>query len=179
MERKKDTSGAHEEENVAQLTQELYRELRAIAARHLGSERSNHTLQPTALVHEAYVLLSQQDSLKWNDRKHFLRIASRQIRRILVDHARTRGADKRGGNRRQVTLATNLAAPDETVDLLELDDALNQLDRFSPHGRELVELKFFGGLTEPEIASVLGISERTLRRRWLFARSWLYRELGG
>jgi len=166
-----------EDENVERLTEELYRELRAIAAQQLRFERAGHTLQPTALVHEAYVRLSQQSSLRWNDRTHFLRIASRQIRKILVNHARDRGRYKRGGGLQHVTLVTNLAGVEEPVDLLELDDALDRLDGFASEGRQIVEMKVFGGFTEPEIAAALGISERTLRRRWLFARSWLHREL--
>ena len=166
-------------EPVDRLTESLYRELREIAARQLRSERPDHTLQPTALVHEAYLRLSLQDGVQWQDRTHFLSIASRQIRQILVDHARARNRVKRGGDQTRITLQTDVAAVAEPVDLLELEDALQRLDEFGDTHGQIVELKFFGGLTEPEISSVLGISERTVRRRWLFARSWLYRQLVG
>jgi RNA polymerase sigma factor (TIGR02999 family) len=155
----------------------LYDELRAVAARHLRMERSDHTLQPTALVHEAYLRLSKQDDLRWENRLHFLNIAAAQIRRILVDHARSRGRQKRGGDRVRVTLSEDIAAPDAEFDVIELDEALNRLDASSPEDRQIVELKFFGGLTEREIAAVLEISERTVRRRWLFARTWLFSEM--
>lgn len=156
----------------------LYDELRSIAAVQLRQERLDHTLQPTALVHEAYLRLVKQQGLHWQNRLHFFHIASAQIRRVLVDHARARGRDKRGGGLVRVTLSDELAGPDRDVLLTELDDALHRLERHSTEDRQIVELKFFGGLTEPEIAEVLGMSERTVRRRWLFARTWLFRELG-
>lgn len=163
--------------SVDELSVEVYEELRAIAARQLGNERSDHTLQPTAVVHEAYLKLGRQKNLRFENRLHFLRIASYQIRQILVDHARSRGRLKRGGGRQRVTLVTDLADPEKPVDLIELDDALNALNDFSAEARQIVELKFFGGLSEPEIAQVLGMSERTVRRRWVFARTWLYRQM--
>ncbi|MCB1181925.1 sigma-70 family RNA polymerase sigma factor [bacterium] len=164
-------------EQVAATVAELYDSLRALAAGYLRRERPDHTLQPTALVHEAYMKLSQQDGLRWNDRLHFFHIASAQIRRILVDHARTRGRHKRGGQFVRVTFDENLVGDDGGFDLVDLDHVLDRLDRESATDRQIVELKFFGGLTEPEIGEVLGISERTVRRRWLFARTWLLREL--
>ena len=160
-----------------ELSAEVYQELRAIAARQLGRERSHHTLQPTALVHEAYLKLGRQTNLRYENRLHFLRIASYQIRQILVDYARSRGRHKRGGGRQRVTLVTDLADPGTPVDLIELDDALNSLNEFSSEARQIVELKFFAGLSEPEIAETLGMSERTVRRRWVFARAWLFREM--
>lgn len=162
---------------VAALSAEVYQELRAIAARQFRREREGHTLQPTALVHEAYVRLGKQQNLAIHSRTHFLSIAARQMRQILVDHARFRGRHKRGGDQQRVTLVTNLVDSGNSVDLLALEDALNALDEFSPEGRKIVELKFFGGMTEVEIAESLGLSERTVRRRWVFARSWLYQEL--
>jgi RNA polymerase sigma-70 factor, ECF subfamily len=156
----------------------LYDELRELAAQQLRQERVNHTLQPTALVHEAYLRLVQQEKLRWTSRLHFFHIAAAQIRRILVDHARARGRHKRGGGFVQVSLSDDLPGPDQDVLLTDLDDALVRLDQHSVEDRQIVELKFFGGLTESEIAEVLGISERTVRRRWLFARTWLFRELG-
>lgn len=160
-----------------ELSAESYQELRRIAAAQLGLERKNHTLQPTALVHEAYLKLERQKNLKFENRLHFIRIAAYQIRQILVDHARSRGRQKRGGNRQRVTLVTDFAGSGTPVDLIDLDDALNSLDTFSTEARQIVELKFFGGLGEAEIAEVLGMSERTVRRRWVFARTWLYREM--
>ncbi len=163
--------------SVEDAVADLYDSLRALAARHLRRERPDHTLQPTALVHEAYMKLSQQDGLHWNDRLHFFHIASTQIRRILVDHARARGRHKRGGDFVRVTFDENMADVDDGFDLVDLDEALDRLDTESETDRRIVELKFFGGLTEPEIGEVLGVSERTVRRRWLFARTWLLREL--
>lgn len=156
----------------------LYDELRAVASRHLRRERPDHTLQPTALVHEAYLRLSQQQGLHWESQIHFLHIAAAQIRRILVDHARARGRRKRGGDLVRVTLHDEIAESSRDFDLIELDEALTRLDAQSTEDRQIVELKFFGGLTESEIAAMLGVSERTVRRRWLFARTWLYCELG-
>ncbi|MCA9757837.1 MAG: sigma-70 family RNA polymerase sigma factor [Candidatus Eisenbacteria bacterium] len=167
-----------EPENVDDAVALLYDRLRAMAAYHLKGERPGHTLQATALVHEAYLKLSDQESLDWTDRLHFFRIASEQIRRILVDHARARGRLKRGGGFLRVTLSEDIADESLEFDLIDLDSALDKLDAESQTDRQIVEFKFFGGLTEPEIAEVLGISERTVRRRWLFARTWLYRELG-
>ncbi len=166
-----------ENQSVEDAVADLYDNLRALAARHLRRERPDHTLQPTALVHEAYMKLSQQDDLRWNDRLHFFHIASAQIRRILVDHARGKGRQKRGGDLVRVTFAEDIAAADGGFDLVDLDAALDRLDAESDTDRQIVELKFFGGLTEPEIGEVLGVSERTVRRRWLFARTWLLREL--
>lgn len=166
-------------ERVDALTESLYRELRDIAAQQLRSERPGHTLQPTALVHEAYLRLSRQDGIQWENRAHFLSVASRQIRQILVDHARAKRRSKRGGDQTRIHLQTDLADIGKPIDLLDLEEALQRLDELGEMHGQIVELKFFGGLTEPEVSSVLGISERTVRRRWLFARSWLYRQLVG
>jgi len=156
-----------------------YAELRALAAHALRSERGGHTLQPTALVHEVYLKLAAQRNDAWADRLHFLRVASRQIRRILVDHARGRDRLKRGGDLVRVTLSDTLPGLDPDVDLLDLDRALDRLDERAPEDRELVELKFFGGLTDQEVAAVLEVNERTVRRRWAFVRAWLHKELEG
>jgi RNA polymerase sigma factor (TIGR02999 family) len=157
----------------------VYDELRALAAYYLRGERPDHTLQPTALVHEVYLRLAERRDVDWNCRMHFIRIAARQIRRVLVDHARARGRIKRGGDMIRVTLTDDVAADTREVDLLALNQALERLDRNSSEDRTLVELKYFGGLNEQEIAEVLGVSERTVRRRWAFARAWLLRELAG
>jgi RNA polymerase sigma factor (TIGR02999 family) len=154
----------------------VYDELRAVASMYLQNERPGHTLQPTALVHEAYMRLADQSGLSWESRVHFIHIAATQIRRILVDHARKRKRLKRGGDPVRVTLSD---APDidPSFDMMDLNNALDRLDERSTRDRQIVELKYFGGLTEAETAKVLGISERTVRRRWLFARTWLFTQL--
>ncbi len=164
------------EETVAN----LYDELRAVAAHHFRHERADHTLQPTAVVHEVYLRLAKQKKLQWENRLHFLNIAAAQIRRILVDHARTHGRLKRGGNLFRVTFDESICQTDQSArdfDLLALDAALDLLEAESTEDRRIVELKFFGGLIETEIATVMGVSERTIRRRWLFSRTWLFRQL--
>jgi RNA polymerase sigma factor (TIGR02999 family) len=155
----------------------VYAELRQRAARYLRRERPAHTLQPTALVHEAYIRLSGRNE-GWKDRAQFFAVASQVMRRILVDHARARGAAKRPGRRMQITLTEEVAAPDaREVDLLALDDALDQLAVADPRQARLVELRFFGGMTNEEVASVLGVSEATVYREWRLAKAWLYQSL--
>lgn len=156
----------------------LYHDLRALAAHRLKGERPDHTLQPTALVHEAFLRLSERPDVVWESRTHFFRVAAVQIRRVLVDHARSRNRAKRAGNLLRVTLSDDMAVATPEVDMLALDEALNRLDERSSEDRQIVELKFFAGLTEEEIAAALGISDRTVRRRWTFARAWLLNELG-
>lgn len=155
----------------------VYRELRALAAFHLQQERADHTLQPTALVHEAYLRLFERPDIEWESRAHFFRVAARQIRRVLVDHARSRNRNKRSGRLVRVTLSEGAAVSGPEVDMLALDEVLSRLDERSTQDRQIVELKFFAGLTEQEIATVLGISDRTVRRRWVFARAWLFQQL--
>lgn len=155
----------------------VYDQLRAVAANHLRHERADHSLQPTGLVHEAYVRLARQSGLSWESRVHFIHIATAQIRRVLVDHARRRNRYKRGGDLVRVTLSEAIAQNPPSFDLMALNDALDRLDERSSLDRRIVELKYFGGLTEPEIATLLGIGERTVRRRWSFARAWLFKEL--
>ena len=157
----------------------VYDELRGLAAGHLSRERAGHTLQPTALVHEAYLRLLPRDSVSVEDRSQFLAVAAQAIRRVLVDHARGKARVKRGGDRLQVTLTGAVAQePGLDLDILDLDLALERLGQENAQDQQLVELKFFGGLTDREAAGVLDCSERTVRRRWVFARAWLYRELG-
>jgi RNA polymerase sigma factor (TIGR02999 family) len=156
----------------------VYDELRALARRYFGQERPGHTLQPTALVHEAYVRLVGEAEAGWEDRAHFFTVAARAMRRILVDHARVRGAVKRGGlARRQPFEAAELSAarPDEYV--VALDEALVDLAEFDPHLARLVELRFFGGLTVDETAAVLGASASTVKREWTIAKGWLHRAI--
>ncbi len=156
----------------------VYDELRAVAAHHLRHERDDHTLQPTALVHEVYMRLAQQRSLSWENRVHFIRIAAAQIRRVLIDHARARNRQKRGGGLLRVTLTDAAASTEWSFDLLALNHAMEKLHSHSELDSQIVELKYFGGLTEAEVAAVLDIGERTVRRRWNFSRAWLFRELG-
>lgn len=154
----------------------VYGELRHLAARCLADERRDHTLQPTALVHEVYLeLIGPEGSASVKDRQHFLAIAAQAMRRALIDHARGKQREKRGGRRKRVDLDSNLAATGEELDLLELDCALDALRAHSAELSQLVELRFFAGLPMNEVAAVLGVSERTAVREWSFARAWLER----
>jgi RNA polymerase sigma factor (TIGR02999 family) len=156
----------------------VYEELRAIARRHLRREEPDHTLQSTALVHEAYLRLVDQNRVDWQNRAHFFAVASQLIRRILVDHARRRQAGKRGGARETLALDESVAVPrDKQIDLVALDDALNDLSRLDPQQARIVELRFFGGLSIAESAKVLDVSTATVQRHWVTARAWLFREL--
>jgi RNA polymerase sigma factor (TIGR02999 family) len=156
----------------------VYPELRRIAGRYLRRERLGHTLQPTALVHEAYVKLIDQDRAQWQNRAQFFGVAAQLMRRILVDHARERAADKRGGGVRPVTLVDAMAAsPDRGIDVLALDEALERLTALYPEQGRLVELRYFGGLTIEETGEVLGISPATVKRQWTVARAWLLANL--
>ncbi|MCX6633935.1 MAG: sigma-70 family RNA polymerase sigma factor [Acidobacteria bacterium] len=156
----------------------LYRELRRLAAGCLRSERPNHTLHPTALVHEAYLRLAGQPRAEWGDRAHFLAVAAHVMREVLIDHARTRNRAKRGAGQPLVRLedAGELGG-DAGVDLLALEDALHDLERIDPQQHRIVELRYFGGLSIEETAEVLGISPATVKRGWRMARAWLHREL--
>ena len=156
----------------------VYAELHNIAGRHMRRERDNHTLQPTALVHEAFLRLTGGQPIAFSDRAHFMRTASQAMRRVLVDHARARQAAKRGNGLR-VTLDEGLveAAPARDLDMLVLDDALVRLEAADPRWAQVVELRFFAGLEVTEVAEVLGVSPATVKRDWQFARAWLAREL--
>ena len=161
-----------------QLMPLVYEELRQLARGYLRQEGSGHTLQPTALVHEAYLRLVDATQITWQSRAHFYGIAARLMRRILVDHARRHAAAKRGGGAHDIPLedAGDLAR-EETLDLVALDSALENLAQNHPRQCEVVELKFFGGLEMREISEALQISERTVVRDWEFARFWLRREM--
>ena len=162
----------------SRLIPQVYGELRRLAANYMRSERGNHTLQPTALVNEAYTRLVQQPQIPWQNRAHFFATASHLMRHILVDHARARRAGKRGGLQRQVTLDDALLPSSErTMDVLILDEALENLAQFDPRQARIVELHFFSGLTFAEIALVLKVTERTVKRDWSMARAWLKGEL--
>ena len=154
-----------------------YPELRAIARRQLANERGDHTLQPTALVNEAYMRLSRLDRIDWQDRVHFVRMASRVMREILVDHARRHGAGKRDGGERVPITQVDVAAPVGDIDMLALDGALDRLAAIDPARAQLVELRYFGGLSEAEIATLLGRSDRSIRRDWQKARLFLLASL--
>src|SRR5262249_13629321 len=139
-----------------------------------------HTLQPTALVHEAYLRLLDQTRIEVKNRAHFYTLASRLMRRILVDHARARGRDKRGGDRQRISLDSDVApTADSAIDLLAIDEALERLAALSPRKARLVEMRFFAGLSEQEAADALGVSRTIAARDWSFARTWLSRELRG
>jgi len=156
----------------------VYEELRRRAANCLRRERSDHTLQPTALVHEAYVKLVGQDRAQWRSRAHFCSVAAQLMRRILVKYAEAHNADKRGGQMRKIYLdETRELAQERTPDLLALDDALKTLAVSHPRESEIVELKFFGGLNAKEISEVLNLSTKTVLRDWQFAKAWLNRQL--
>ncbi len=158
----------------------VYAELRRLAASYLSRERQGHTLQPTALVHEAYVRLIDQRQIDWTNRAQFIGLAAVMMRRILVNHARDRIADKRGGGAEHVPLTLageGIGAPE--VNLLDLHEALNDLTETDPRKGRIVELKFFGGLTTAEIAENLNLSVATVERDWKFARAWLYRAMTG
>jgi RNA polymerase sigma factor (TIGR02999 family) len=150
----------------------VYEPLRVIAGRHLNREREGHTLQPTALVNELYLKLVGQRSVAWNDRAHFFAVAAQVMRRILVDHARRKKSDKRGGDMIPVTIgaALDLAAT-ECIDVVALDVALEHLEKIFPQQARVVELRFYAGLTIDETASVLGVSPATISREWTMARA--------
>ena len=157
----------------------IYQDLRRLAAHYLGRERADHTLQPTALVHEAYLRLADQDRVRWRNRSHFIGVAAQLMRRILVDHARAHHAGKRGGHDTRIPLddAIEPAAPDRGVDLLALDDALVRLAAIDARQARIVDLRYFGGLNIDETADAIGLSPATVKREWQMARAWLYREL--
>ena len=159
----------------------VYGEMRRLAARYLRNERDGHTLQPTALANEAYLKLVGLRDFPWQNRAHFMGMAARAMRSILVDHARRRKAQKRGGGMAPVPLDTSavLAGGPPVVAFDDLDRALIDLARLSERQAQVVELRFFGGLTIEETAEVLDISAVTVKRDWTFARAWLYRELSG
>jgi RNA polymerase sigma factor (TIGR02999 family) len=158
----------------------VYDELRRLAHHYLRQERSDHTLQSTALVHEAYLRLAGQHPPEWQNRAHFFGIAARIMRQILVEHARSRAAAKRGGSACRLTLDAAVALPSQpAVDVVELDRALTDLAELDPQQSRIVELRFFGGLTIEDTSEVLGISPATVKRDWVTARAWLFREISG
>jgi RNA polymerase sigma factor (TIGR02999 family) len=156
---------------------QVYDELRRLAAVYLQRERTDHTLQPTALVHEAYMRLVAQDGIRWQNREHFVGVAAAMMRRVLVDHARAHKRNKRGGGLKLALAEADAVTDSGAGDLVALDEALKRLARKHPHKSRVVELRFFGGLSIEETARVLGVSDSTVERDWRFARAWLTREL--
>ena len=157
----------------------VYDELRRQASRFLRKERSNHTLQTTALIHEAYLKLIDQKSVEWQNRAHFFAIASTAMRRILVDYARTRNRERRGGSAENLPLdeAFQISSNEKSIDLVALDEALTRLAQFDERQARIVELRYFSGLDNDETAAVLGVSNATVRRDWNFAKAWLRQEI--
>lgn len=167
-----------ERKDVDQFVQTLYGELRRLAASYLRRERPGHTLQPTALVNEAYLRLMEQQGGKWNDRNHFFAIAAQTMRRVLVDHARRYHAAKRGSGGPRLSLDEVIAcSTDNPGDLVALDELLDRLARLDVQQAKVVELRVFAGLTVEEAAEVLGVSPATVKRDWAMARAWIAREM--
>jgi len=175
--------GRGDHEALDRLMPLVYEELHRMASRYMTGERAGHTLQSTALVHEAYVRLVDQRLVDWQNRAQFFGLAAQAMRRILVDHARSRGRAKRGSGAPRAVMETldAVAAPDgvDVEDAVAIDVALNKLQAIDPGQAEIVELRFFGGLTVEETAEVLSLSPRTVKREWALARAWLHRELAG
>ncbi len=159
----------------------IYDELRRIAARHLRAERTTHTLQPTALVNEAYMRLVDQSRVGWQSRTHFLSVAATAMRRVLLDHARRNGRVKRGGRVRKITLVDDVEAREGPLDVetVDLHDALEKLAAADERQARIVEMRYFSGLSTAEVAETLGLSDRSVEREWAHAKAWLRRELGG
>jgi RNA polymerase sigma-70 factor, ECF subfamily len=163
---------------VSRLVPLLYDELRQLASRYLRRERPNHTLQPTALVHEAYLRLVDQNAVQWKNRGHFFGVAAQLMRRILVDHARSHQAAKRGGNIPPVSFEDAVIGSNQNIpDILALDETLNRLAAIDQQQARIVELRVFAGLTVEEIASVIAVSPATVKRDWSMGKAWLAREL--
>jgi RNA polymerase sigma factor (TIGR02999 family) len=160
-----------------ELVSAVYGELRRRAGAYLRHERPGHTLQPTALVHEVYLRLVDQKSVRWESRSQFFGLAAQLMRRVLVDHARARSAGKRGGGLMPVTFDEEVAGPGAGVDVAALDEALLALAALDARQGRVVELRYFGGLSIEETAEVIGISPATVKREWALAKSWLFREL--
>lgn len=163
---------------VGKLLPIVYDELRKHAAYLMRRERSEHTLQPTALVHEAFIRLVQQDRVQWTGRAHFFAVASNHMRRILVEHARARIAEKRGGGADRISIEEGLGlSVGNDIDVLAIDRALERLAELDPRQAEIVTMRFFGGLSVEEVAVVLGLSKRAVEREWSMIKAWLRREL--
>jgi RNA polymerase sigma factor (TIGR02999 family) len=172
--------GRGDKESLDQLMPIVYEELRRQAARYLRREQAGHTLQTTALIHEAYVRLVDQRNMQWQNRAHFFGIAAQMMRRILVDHARSKKRTKRGGSEVRVSLdEATVAVKGQDLDVVALDEALQRLAEIDEQQSRVVELRFFSGLSVEETAEVMGISKSTVKRDWSMAKAWLHRELSG
>ena len=167
------------QEVVNEILPHIYDELRRLANSYLRRERSNHTLQPTALVHEAYMKLIDQKRVRWQNRAHFFGIAAQVMRRILLDHARKHQADKRGGEVEKLPIEEEIliVSHDKSAELIALDDALESLAKLDPQKARIVELRYFGGLSIEETAEVVGVSVPTINRQWRMAKAWLYSQI--
>lgn len=171
--------GKGDTSTLEQLMPLVYDELRRMARQHLRRQPVGHTLQTTDLIHEAYIKLSKQEEPGWNDRAHFFAVASRAMRHILVDYARSKQSQKRGGWQERVTLSEELSATNVRAgEMIALDEALNALSKLDERKARIVELKYFAGMTSEEIGLVLEVSPETVKRDWRFARTWLLKELG-
>ena len=167
-----------DEAALEQLVPLVDTELRRLAQRYIGRERPGHTLQASALINEVYVRLIDWNNARWEDRAHFFGVAARLMRRTLVDHARRRQYQKRGGNAITISLdEAAIASTERSADVIAIDEALKRLAEFDSRKSQIVELRFFGGLTVEETAEVLAVSPRTVKREWQLARAWLYGEL--
>jgi RNA polymerase sigma-70 factor, ECF subfamily len=170
--------GQISDDEVDRLVCLTYDELKRLAARFLSEERRDHTLQPTALVHEAYLSLVKQVGVKWQNKSHFLTIAARAMRRILVDHARNRARLKRGGTQQKISLEQiSIFSIERSADLVAVDQSLTRLAEIDPREAEIVELRFYGGLSVEETAEALNLSPITVKRDWKLAKAWLYGDL--
>jgi RNA polymerase sigma-70 factor (ECF subfamily) len=173
-------AGKGDKTSEGELLQLVYAELHRLASAYMRRERKDHTLQPSALVNEAYVKLIGAKSIPWQNRSHFYSTAAKVMRNILIDYARTRAAERRGGSPARMELREDLIVVDEQPDrFLMLDEALNRLDVMDHRQAQVVELRFFGGLSVEEAAAVLNVSEKTVKRDWAVARAWLEAELAG
>jgi RNA polymerase sigma-70 factor (ECF subfamily) len=167
-----------DQQAASKLVPLVYDELRRLARHYMRRERENHTLQATALVHEAYLKLVQHQSVDWQNRAHFFGIAAQVMRHILVDHARGHGREKRGAGQQLVSLEEALVfSPEKSAELIKLDESLERLAKLDPRQGRIVELRFFGGLTVEETAHILGISPKTVKREWSVAKAWLHGDL--
>ena len=156
----------------------VYDEMRRIARSFISRERQGHTLQPTALVNEAYLRLVDQNSVTWQSRAHFYSVAASMMRRVLIDHARARATEKRGGGAVRLSIEdVQIPVEERAANFVAMDEALERLSQFNERGRKIVEMRFYAGMSEEEIAEVLGVSTRTVLRDWKAARVWLFREL--
>jgi RNA polymerase sigma-70 factor, ECF subfamily len=161
-----------------QLLPIVYSELHRLAKSYMSRERRDHTLQPTALINQAYLRIAQQEHMEWQNHAHFIGFAANVMRRVLVDHARERNAAMRGGGRMRVELDDGIAAsPETSAEILQLEEALTRLEQLNPRQAQVVEMRYFGGLSVEEVASILGIAPRSVKRDWALARMWLYQEI--